>query len=84
MKMQFTKTAEPDHGYQEAAEFPALPAMKTLGHLAVSRPVVIRDTREQTPLVFSTAGLRIGHPDDGGLFVCRRRERVCRGTEVDC
>ena len=60
MKMQFTKTAEPDHGYQEAAEFPALPAMKTLGHLAVSRPVVIRDTREQTPLVFRRLACELG------------------------
>lgn len=33
--------------------FPTLPALKSLGKLADMRPVVVTDTREQTPLVFT-------------------------------
>ena len=33
--------------------FPELPALKNLGDLAKAKPVIVVDTREQRPLVFT-------------------------------
>lgn len=41
-------------------EYPALPALRSLGRLADVRPVVIIDTREQAPLVFERLPSRRG------------------------
>lgn len=49
--------------------FSNLPALRSLGHLADVLPVVIVDTREQTPLVFHRLPSRAGSLDTGDYSI---------------
>lgn len=51
--MKLTKEIDPKSEYVEGAPFRALPALKRLGDLADAKPMIIVDTREQTPLKFT-------------------------------
>jgi ERCC4-type nuclease len=44
----------------QTAGLPALPALKSLGELADMRPIIVVDTREQLPLVFTRLPSIIG------------------------
>jgi ERCC4-type nuclease len=57
--------------------FPPLPALAGLAHLRESRPVIIVDTREQTPLIFTRLTSRPGTLVTGDYSVAGLESMVC-------